>query len=539
MNYFKKSIAKITTLCVLVIASSCLEEIGDLADDRLADYTWNPQLAVPLANSNFSFDDFVTNFDTLTQVSTDNEGLISIIYHTDFISQRGNEIFTVPGQTLSPVTASIPGALLSLLPTDGTITYNQVFSVPFSASSGEAIDSVWLNSGTLNTNINWTFAAPGSFTITLNSISNNSGTVLITNNFTASQSTFSDNIDLSGTTLDLTDNGTSTNTFNFSLEITLQDPGVPITSGNFNLAFDIQNPMFKGMFGNLGTKPIFSTRDTIDLKFFDNIKGGTFFLENPMFNFTFNNSFGLPIAVDLGKLTVNSLINGTGQLTGSITDPLSPPTITAPDFTGVGTNAVSILEVNNNVSNVADLLAILPNKLIYDFEGILNPGVAVPQNFVLDTSNVKIELDVELPIHGRVNNLIASNEFVFDGSNFNDLDLALFRVVADNSFPFEVSLQVYFLDDTNTILDSLVTIDPVFIEAAPVDASGIVTGSVVKTTDIEMSDSKLANLQNSTKIVVFAIMNSSNNTTQSVKVLDTYKLQINIGVQTEFAISTG
>lgn len=544
MNYFQKSIAKIATLSLVVVASSCLEEIDDL--DKLAEYTWNPQLAVPLANSNFSFGDFVTNFDSLTQVSVDNEGLISILYHTDFISARGSDIFTIPSDTIQDA-VTIPDALLSLLPIDGSITFTKDFSVLFNASSVGAIDSVWLNSETsattniLITQIDWTIAAPGSFTITLNSVRNNSGTVQINNNFTSAQSTFEDITDLSESTLDLSNNGITTNTFNFSIEITLQDPGVPVAPGDFNLTFIIQNPMFKGIFGNLGAdEKIFSTQDTIALKFFDNITGGTFFLENPMFNFTFNNSYGLPIGVKLGQLAVSSLINGQGQLTGSITDTLNLPTITAPDFSGIGTDAVSKIEVNNTVSNVADLLALLPNKLIYQFEGILNPGGAVPQNFVLDTSNVKIGLDVELPIHGRVNNLIASNEFEFDGETFNDIGLALFRIVTDNGFPFEVDIQVYFLDSTNTVIDSLVTTDPVFISAAPVDAGGIVTQSIVKTTDIELSESKLNNLENSAKIIVVAIMNSNPaDPTLSVKVLDTYKLQINIGVQTEFAISTG
>jgi len=90
----------------------------------------------------------------------------------------------------------------------------------------------------------------------------------------------------------------------------------------------------------------------------------------------------------------------------------------------------------------------------------------------------------------------------------------------------------------------LVTIDPVFIEAADVDPNtGIVLpnqSNQPKVTDIELSDSKLNNLENSTKIIVVAIMNSNpGDPTLSVKVLNTYKLQINIGVQTEFAISTG
>jgi len=251
MNYFKKSIAKIATLGLVVIASSCLEEMGDL--DKLADYTWNPQLAVPLANSNFSFGDFVTNFDSLTQVSVDNEGLISILYHTDFISERGNEIFKDLdlSQTFPPVIASIPGILLSQLPVLGSIPFTQDTSVAFNVS-GEALDSIWLKGGTLNTNIKWTIAAPGSFTITLNSLSNNSGTVLINHSFTSADSTYSEPIDLSGTTLDLSNNGTATNTFNFRIEITLQDPGVPVSSADFNLNFDFQDPVFKGIFGNLG-----------------------------------------------------------------------------------------------------------------------------------------------------------------------------------------------------------------------------------------------------------------------------------------------
>ena len=115
--------------------------------------------------------------------------------------------------------------------------------------------------------------------------------------------------------------------------------------------------------------------------------------------------------------------------------------------------------------------------------------------------------------------------------------LALFQLRVDNGFPLNTELQLFFVDATGQILDVLIEGDPTIMDAAPVDADGIVTASVEKLIQIELDAEKINNIQNATTILMEATFNTTDNGNVSVKMLDSYKINIKIGLQTEFEIT--
>jgi hypothetical protein len=99
-------------------------------------------------------------------------------------------------------------------------------------------------------------------------------------------------------------------------------------------------------------------------------------------------------------------------------------------------------------------------------------------------------------------------------------------------------MQLYFLDQFGQTLEVLIPEgDQRVIAAAQVDSEGLVTDPTVKVTQIELEKSKIDLIKDTKTLRLEAAFNTSENGNVTVKILDSYKLNIKIGVQTEFNIT--
>ncbi len=520
-------------ISVTVFIVSCLEELDEI--DKIAQYTWNPKLAVPLANSRLGFDDFLLESDSTSIVDVGTDGLITLAYEENLVSQTAETIFSVPSHTINTSVPVPPG------PISGQLNVSQSFVVTYpTAGAGEQLDSVFLKGGTLQTDIDWNFSQAGNFTITLDALTSN-GTPLNQNynfNGTPGDRQFANSNDLAGVVMDLTDNGTATNAFRITVDLNIIDDGNPIGAGEqFNISFQVQGPLFQAIFGNLGSNvPITSEMDTINIKFFDNVQTGAINIEDPKAQFTFENELGLPIAVNMANNLVATSVLPGPPLT--LTGPTPAPVINAPDLNNFGGSVTSNIEVNQSNSNIPAIVSSLPNRVVYQLDGIMNPSGPV-SNFVVDTSKVNIGMRLELPLFGSISNLEAFNDFAFEGEDLEDLDFAFIQVLVSNELPFEADIQVEFLDAGGNLLAELVEGDPTIVPAAVIDGAGNVTAPGEESRLVEITQTKIDAIKNARTIRVRASVTTSNNGTQSVRVLDSYQIVIFIGIQTQFEFTAG
>ena len=501
----------------------------------IAQYTWSPKFSLPVASANFNFKEFVNEGSPDQEFETDAEGVVILIYKDTLESQTGSDLFFLFDQSLNQ-SINLPLNLVNDLPINGSITHSQSFDLPFISEPGSTMDSVVLSTGNLFSNLNWDFSQPGNLSITFQSILQNGSPLILSKSFTGALNDriFQIDEDLSGSTLML-NNGTNGNRFQFDFEITLNDNGTPVsTADQLNMNFSFRNLNFTGMYGDLASKTIASDIDTISITFFENIIEGSLFVEEPTIGFTFDNSFGFPIDVDLNTFEAISS-QGSLSLSGPITQ--SQP-LGAPDFSGIGTSVQTEIEVNKDNSNFRDLIALLPNSLVYQFDGILDPN-NLGSNFVLNNSLVDVFVEIQVPLFGSVQQLVAFNIFDFDGNDFNDVDFALVRTDINNGFPFEAAVQVYFLDVSDNRLDSLITNGDILVQSAIVDANGIVIQSTEKITTASFDRQRLDNIQNAVRVEIRASATTFNNGTQSIKILETYLMDVVISLQTQFGIKIG
>jgi hypothetical protein len=106
-----------------------------------------------------------------------------------------------------------------------------------------------------------------------------------------------------------------------------------------------------------------------------------------------------------------------------------------------------------------------------------------------------------------------------------------FKLVADNNMPLAIGTQAYFLDSTGVVLDSLFDTIGHPIEAAPVDAEGIVTGKQTTTTFVNFDAVRFDGIRKATKLKIHAFFSTTDNGQVNVKAFSNQDVEIRMGMK--------
>jgi hypothetical protein len=518
--------------CVALLLISCLEELDKT--DKIEKITLTPAIAFPLISSNFTFDEFLTKGKTKGYV-TDRNGLIVLTYKDTLFSQGADALFNVPDQQ-SPAVSIASGAVVFPAP-GGTATVNRSASLSITPDQTEQLDSIWLKTGTLITNIRSTFPYNIDLTLSIPALKKQ-GQAFQQTYTLQGNTTLNPAVDLTGFHIDLTENGTTVNTLGFSVKAVFTDNGSPLAgTENLQVDFALTQLQFRALFGKLGTRPFQIPQQVTDIDIFNRVTDGTFTLQDPSITLRVANSFGFAAAMDISQIEVGK-VNGTSLVISgpAVVPPANPHLIGYPSLAEIGKTITTDVALNATNSNIAALVSALPTKLRCEFTGSLNPGNTT-NNFVLDTSKVEVGVNFELPLYGQVKGLALDKSFDFSGIGIDDLDEATLVVKTVNKLPLDVYLQVYFVDGNGTTLDSLFTDGQVLIKAAPVDAGGVPVsaGEVVRETPV--SQAKVDRINSATTLVLATAVSTTNNGTVPVKIMTTSNLLIDVGVRARIKYS--
>jgi hypothetical protein len=535
----KKSFAAIAGLMALsaCILISCLEELDNL--DRIEGSAFEPTIDFPLINSEFSMQELLTDGESKARI-TDVGGVLVATYDDTVSTPDGSLFFVVPSQS-SP-TLTINGPEVSFPSPGGSISITKEVAFDFNTSNGEVLDSILLNAGQLLLNIQSTMPANVSLAINIPTIQiqRTPFSQVITLNGASSQTP---NTSLANAVLDLTKNletnTATTNTVTFEIVATITDTGTPINaSHSLSVSFGLNSLGFTGLFGDLGTRSAPFEADSINVDVFDNAFDGTVTLLAPALRLDMINSFGLPIGFDIQDISGVKEGQPTLALSGTaVSSPLNPYLLAAPDYLQVGEEVVSSINITPSNSNLPALISSLPKFLAYKFNVSLNPDGSSHQNFVLNTSRLKVGLHLELPFHGSVSEIVLRKRYDFGGLGVDDIDNSKIKLKTSNESPLDIRVQVYFVDASGTVLDSLF-MDPRILKAAPVGADGFSTGPASVTQEVSVTKAKIDRMESAEFIEMVATVYTTNNGTVPVKFGVTDKINMTMGVSTKMKYST-
>lgn len=279
----------------------------------------------------------------------------------------------------------------------------------------------------------------------------------------APNDTLDEPFDLHGYTIDLRGStGGSVNTFYQALSASINYTGIPthITlADSLRVIYGLEDIVPNELRGYLGQYDVFVSDTTSGINVFDQFTDGVVHFGEINVDLEVANGLGAG-----GNVTINSL-GAMNTKTGQVVN------LTCADVIGQIINinravdnpyapGYTTISLNSENSNINDLLEIFPDKLFYDVVMHVNPNGNNfnYQDFVISTSKLNISLNLNMPLEFFASNLTLENEFpvTLDASTGTDgvgnINLTLY---AENTFPLDATINIVFLDEFNTRLDSI------------------------------------------------------------------------------------
>ncbi len=321
---------------------------------------------------------------------------------------------------------------------------------------------------------------------------------------------------------------------------------------NYNSTVEKVDIVVSSAIGYFGNDTIQVTNESFEnqLDLFSKFEG-EFELTNPQINIVYNNSYGIPLDLNLdfiGKYTEGENVN-LATPAATFNHPLNPDDEA---LDGI---------INYNKNNLPDIVNFLkfppPDTIHYSGTAISNPnGKTATSNFINNTSEITVGIELKLPLELLASDIMLQDTIVFDGFNNDNQDNtpneedgntdiaienASLAYKIKNSFPLDLDFQIVLYDSINdTRYD---TVDVGFLDAAPVDSRGIVIPEQIEETRgvINISDSFIDNLELANKLIIIGRLNTSpdnNGVAQPVKILTSCSIEFYLGLVAKMKIKT-
>ena len=374
---------------------------------------------------------------------------------------------------------------------------NQPQSVSFPFPNGARLKKVKFLSGDLQIILKSTIADSIHFNYQLPSTTDASGkpiniTSILPPAASGQTSSYTVNYNLAGYTFDLTGPKKDTvNTF-FNLLIARIDSNGKVESISLNdslyVSYAILNVVPEYINGYLGSDTLNYGPVTIPFSVFKNIKGGTLNLKNINVSLAVQNNIGANGRVIVHQAQgIHSATNSPVSLTGAmINKNLNIPRAVDHPLTPTLSN-FTLTPSNSNVLNFIDNL---PDKLNYNLTVYVNPNgnVSNYNDFVYYGSGMDISMNMNMPLSLIANRLELVDTIPFSltsnstTTNSAAIQSGVLTLIANNGYPLQANVQIYFLDGSYNIMDSLLA------SASPV-AAGVLDNNcqVVSSTQSKIS----------------------------------------------------
>jgi len=278
------------------------------------------------------------------------------------------------------------------------------------------------------------------------------------------------------------------------------------------------------------------------MNLYKNSYGGLIQFADPKLSFYINNSIGIPVGINLNAILFNTKNNNKLTLAGGIPKPWYikyPVKLGTTAFDTLKLSKATGSNINVLVNNNAPTLLLTSADMTTNPAS--NPNV---KNFLLDTSHVNVDEQVELPFYGTASGFILQDTINFNyentiqGNNSQvDIEYVNFLIQTTNYFPVSANLQVYLTDSTKKILiDSLLDSKTNFIAAAtPGPAPNFYLTIPVKNSvqKISVDNTRTAKWNNVKFLILRANLATINNGTTPVKIYSNNTLAVDIGIQTQ------
>lgn len=505
---------------LIFIINSCLKE--DFNVKKIGLKNCSPGLAIPLINSSLDIRD-VYKFDSGGWlIKEDNTKFLSLIYNkTETFGAES--FFDMSDQTL--MDQKYIFNFDNSIPKGDSSSDTYITNLNFVSTDNDIYDTLYIKSGTLNITISSTLNMKGDMIFSLPEATKG-GKMLVTKIIYPGipNIIIKDSIDLSGYKIVFTHQGKS-NIITSVCKVMAKNSGLPNNSPyNVSISINLNKIKFSKLYGYFSSRN-FNFFDFLSVSLFGGIRRGDTYIEDPSLRLLFQNSVGIPVKLDILSFTSHSEVKTPHDI--AITGLPKSINIPSPSKPGLSTQVSYLLNKTN--SNIKDAINLSPTGFLYNVDGTTMPVPAI-QNFIFDTSKINLDVEIELPLFGWLRNYVLEDTFGFSIDNLDMFESLTLNLIAENGFPLEASLQIYFIDTIkNTITDSLFINSQNLVPSAITD---IITGKVTKPVSrlftIVFDRKHLDNLVNCKKMLLKASLFTSNQGQNSIKIYSNYSIGIKL-----------
>ncbi len=497
-----------TVVAVLLCIAGC-KKFDKIEGVDLGD--WNPDVALSLFTTTVNVADVLEDAVENSELVTDDMNALTFVYPSDPFYLSNDE-------------------LTDLIPSNKNFTMNDtLYHLLYTLTNGLSMEVVDIKSGQLGAVVlNNVLTEPVNFTLTIDEYTKD-GIPFDTTIFVANGNipTFK-YFDATGYSL-----APVNDTVHFHYKTHLVSDGSEVNLGNpvLILLDSMRHTYAEGYLGQI-VYPV--PRDTIEIRLFDLFEEGNIYFEEPSLTISVNNSFGFPTRAkfeEFNAITDDGTVIplGNAQLNQGID-------INYPTLNQVGQFAATSFVVDQSNSNLEDMVGQPIRYIDYEFIPTANPDEDPSIiGFVTDSSAVSLDMILELPLYGKSNNFTVLDTMDFDLQDADDrISSAKFRLETENSFPVEIKVQLYFLDQNAVVIDSLNTnFEESIVAAAPIDMNGKSIGISEKRTDIEMNASRFAQIKaTATNVLLKASVTTADQGQTSVRIYADNELTLKLGLLT-------
>jgi hypothetical protein len=339
--------------------------------------------------------------------------------------------------------------------------------------------------------------------------------------------------DLAGYSIDLTgSSGNDVNTFYNEFTARIDSTGNVVTislEDSIQVIYGLEGIIPEAIRGYAGQDQL-EVSETSSFDFISSVANGSIALAEMQVDLNVHNQIGVDGRVVLSEL--KAINSGTGEeqtlSAGSLIGvPIDiPRALENPLIPGV----INI-ELDEENSNIVDLIEILPDQIAVEADIDINPnGNAFGwQDFVFYDKGLDVNLDIDIPLNFSAEGVVLIDTIAFDlfagDENLATVNTAQLVVEADNEFPLAASLKVDFMNNLNEIIYTL--IEGELIPAAPLDENCRTTIPAPYDLILDLSEEQVDIISEANRIIVRAEMEtvSSSFCGDYVKIYSDYELK--------------
>lgn len=481
-------------LLLLFILIGCQTDqfnLSKLDDDMVLEQEW----ASPLINGKLNFENLVESFDSTSVVDTDEQGLLFFIYEDSVFSESAQNEITIPNQNYMDVLYSVPATIPNYSLTQ-TVAIDTMHKIDFEHSASP--DSILTDQFTMSQSVNSSVQHDITVIITYISIVKN-GKPFKDTLFIPPGGQIEETHQKYGYTIIPMPSDTSDHKFlKMHYDVTIYGNGNNLNAGEeVHIENKIESIDMQSVFGYLGQETLLQQNGKISLNIFDLESDGTLEFADPQFRFLINNSYGVPIEVQLNNVRAHYQDQQSQPI--KFKDSANIFDIRYPEFPEqVGEFVKDSIRIKNNSCNLSEALTGLPDYISLEATGVSNPHGKEESNYNFVTENSKFLVNSELilPLWLKANGIALKDTFDLDlGSMLNDtskLKHLLTKFHVYNGLPVDIDLQIYFLDEGYRMIDTIFReTDRPVIEGAMVDDNGeVIHAKIKRKTTISEFDSQ-------------------------------------------------